>query len=141
LLTSAGCKNRPRPGDLTDSTFVAAMAELRRAVQPGGAETTRDSAGRQAVRDSILRKYHATPATVESTASHLADRPAHANEILLAIDRKVEALTQAAPPRPAQPPPPSNPPGNRAAPSTLPKSGTLAVPQTKHPTPVNPPHT
>ncbi len=92
------------------------------------------------MRDSILRKYHATAATVESTASHLADRPAHANEILQAIDRKVEALAQATPQRPA-PPPPSNPPSNRAAPSTLPKSGALAVPQPKHPTPVNPPHT
>jgi hypothetical protein len=140
MLSAAGCKNRPRPGDLTDSTFVAVMAELRRAVQPGGAETTRDSAGRQAVRDSILRKYHASAATVERTASHLADRPAHANEILQAIDRKVEALAQATPTRPA-PPPPSNPPGNRPVPSTLPKSGTLAVPQPRHPTPVNPPHT
>ena len=72
-----------------DSTFVATLAELRRAVLPGGAETTRDSAGRAAVRDSILRKYHVTPLALEDIARGLSRDPNHAAEILRAIDRKV----------------------------------------------------
>jgi hypothetical protein len=141
-VAGVGCKYRPRPGDLNDSAFVAVMAELRRAVQPGGAETTRDSAGRQAVRDSILRKYHATATALESTASHLADRPAHADEILQAIDRKVLALAQAAPSRPVQPPPPpAVPPGTRPPPLIPVRPRTPLVPQSKQPVPTNPPRT
>jgi hypothetical protein len=75
-----------------DSTFVATLAELRRAVLPGGAETTRDSAGRAAVRDSILRKYHVTPLALEDIARGLSRDPNHAAEILRAIDRKVQIL-------------------------------------------------
>jgi hypothetical protein len=95
------------------------MAELRRAVQPGGSEMTRDSAGRQAIRDSIMRKYHATPAAIESTASHLSDPPGRASDILRAIDRKVQSLGTVAPPsHPFQPPlpvPAPQSPGAKAA--------------------------
>jgi len=112
--------HRTRPGDLSDSTFVAVMADLRRAVQPGGPETTRDSAGRQAIRDSIMRKYHATPAAIESTASHLADPPGRAADILRAIDRKVASLSPVVPPRPAQPPPPAPVPNSPATKAVTP---------------------
>jgi hypothetical protein len=107
LVASSACAgHQTRPGDLSDSTFVAVMAELRHAVQPGGPETTRDSAGRQAVRDSILKKYGVTPTAIESTAGHLADRQGHAADILRAIDRKVQAISSAPPPpRPVQLPP------------------------------------
>lgn len=75
-----------------DSTFVAALADLRRAVLPGGVETTRDSAGRTAARDSILRKYHVTPAALEDIAQGLSRNPSHAAEILRAVDRRVQIL-------------------------------------------------
>jgi hypothetical protein len=118
-VATAACFGRSvPPGDVDDSTFVAAMADLRRAVQPGGAETMRDSAGRQAIRDSILQHYHMTAAALESTASHLVDRPpARADAILRAIDRKVSTPL----PRPAQPvvAPPVTP-TTGAAPSAVP---------------------
>ena len=99
-LGSTGCGEGVRPGDLGDSTFVAVMADLRRAVQPGGAVALRgDSVGRQLARDSIMRSYHVTSVEIESTASHLVDRPGRAADILRAIDRKVLSP----PPRPPQP--------------------------------------
>jgi hypothetical protein len=132
LVASGGavaCRgHRTRPGDLSDSAFVAVMAELRRAIQPGGPETTRDSAGRQAVRDSIMRKYHTSAAAIESTASHLSDPPSRATDILRAIDRKVVSLGPATPPpRPVQPPPPTAAPGlpgAKAVPAAKPPAGT-----------------
>jgi len=119
-LACAACAgDRTLPGDVSDSTFVAAMADLRRAVQPGAAETMRDSAGRQAIRDSILRHYHVTAAALESTASHLADHQGHADEIMRAIDRKAQAPL----PRPIQPPAapaPAAPPAQAISPPAAP---------------------
>lgn len=114
---AVACSPRTHPGDLNDSTFVAVMAALRREVEPGGPETMRDSAGRQSIRDSILRSYHTTAAVLESTASHIADRPRHASDVLRAIDKKVQALGPINTPHPAQPAPAAVPPAT-SAPST-----------------------
>jgi hypothetical protein len=89
-----------------DSTFVGAIADLRRAVLPGGAETTRDSAGRAAVRDSILRKYHVTTEALEDIARRLALNPDHAAEVLRAVDRRVQIAMGTIPAKPTNGVPP-----------------------------------
>jgi hypothetical protein len=101
-LVTAGCRHaQSGPNSAADSTFVLALADLRRAVLPGGAETTRDSAGRALVRDSILRKYHVTAANLEDIAHRLAQNPEQATQILHAVDRHVQLAMGAAPTRPA----------------------------------------
>jgi hypothetical protein len=140
---AGGCRrwHQASESDGRDSTFVAALADLRRAVQPGGAETGRDSAGRAAVRDSILRKYDVTVAELEQTARQLAQDPDHAADVMRAVDRKVQSLTPAAtaaapapPVAPQLPIPPGTTPGSAAvlrAPATLrpptPPAGAAAV--------------
>ena len=101
-VAAAGCRRtQPGPDSAADSAFVGALGDLRRAVLPGGAETTRDSAGRAIVRDSILRKYRVTEASLEETARRLAQHPEQASQILHAIDRHVQLAMGSAPPRPA----------------------------------------
>jgi hypothetical protein len=85
---------------------VRALADLRRAVLPGGAETTRDSAGRAAVRDSILGKYHVTTEALEDIARRLAQNPEHATEVLRAVDRRVQVAMGTTPAKPANGVPP-----------------------------------
>lgn len=98
---AAACRHtQPGPDSAADSAFVGALGDLRRAVLPGGAETTRDSAGRAMVRDSILRKYRVTEASLEETARRLAQHPEQASQILHAIDRHVQLAMGSAPPRP-----------------------------------------
>jgi hypothetical protein len=106
-LVTAGCRHaQSGPNSAADSTFVLALTDLRRAVLPGGAETTRDSAGRALVRDSILRKYHVTAANLEDMAHRLAQNPEQATQILHAVDRHVQLAMGAAPTRPAGTVPP-----------------------------------
>jgi hypothetical protein len=123
-MATGGCRrwHQSADGEGRDSTFVAAMAALRRAVQPGGAETGRDSAGRAAVRDSILHKYNVTVAELEQTARQLAQDPDHAADVMRAVDRKVQSLTPPAsaaapalPVAPRLPIPPGTTPGRAAA--------------------------
>ncbi len=100
-VSAAGCRHtQPGPNSAADSAFVGALGDLRRAVLPGGAETTRDSAGRAVVRDSILRKYRVTEASLEETARRLAQHPEQASQILHAIDRHVQLAMGSAAPRP-----------------------------------------
>jgi hypothetical protein len=120
LTATAACRRtQPGPDSAADSTFVLALADLRRAVLPGGAETTRDSTGRAMVRDSILRKYHVTASILEDIARRLAQHPEQASQILHAVDRHVQLAMGSAPPRPAGVVPPGmlrprlNPPGSQ----------------------------
>jgi hypothetical protein len=127
-LALGGCRRwaGQASGEVSDSTFVAAMADLRRAVQPGGVESARDSAGRAAVRDSILAKHGVTAASLERAARALAKNPDHAADVARAIDHKVELAAAAAPP--VQPSSPA-----------LAQPGTPAKPQGAAPAPVPPP--
>jgi hypothetical protein len=101
ITAAAGCRQpQSGPDSAADSAFVLALADLRRAVLPGGAETTRDSTGRAMVRDSILRKYHVTAANLEDIARRLAQNPEQASLILHAVDRHVQLAMGSAPPRP-----------------------------------------
>jgi hypothetical protein len=101
LTATAACRpTPPGPDSAADSSFVLALADLRRAVLPGGAETTRDGTGRAMVRDSILRKYHVTASILEDIARRLAQHPEQASQILHAVDRHVQLAMGSAPARP-----------------------------------------
>jgi hypothetical protein len=69
---------------MSDSTFVAAMASLRRL--PAGA--LGDSLSRQRARDSILKHYRVTPAQLESAATALAESPDRAAAVWAEIGRR-----------------------------------------------------
>jgi hypothetical protein len=126
---AAGCRHtQPKPDSAADSAFVLALADLRRAVLPGGAETTRDSAGRAMVRDSILRKYRVTEASLESTARRLAQNPEQASLILHAVDRHVQLALGPVPPRPAAVVPPGMLRPAPSPPGAQPPGGTGSVP-------------
>lgn len=71
-------------GGMSDSTFVGAMAGLRR--MPVASMV--DSAHRLAARDSILRYYGITAAQLESAAAALAKSPDRAAALWEAISRK-----------------------------------------------------
>src|SRR5690348_7519121 len=102
-LGSLACSRTPRrqAPAVSESTFVAVMTDLRRTVQPGGPALTRDSAGRAALRDSILKKYRVTVPALETTAARLAHDPEHASDLLRVIDQRVQQ--QNPPPRPIVP--------------------------------------
>ena len=81
LLTVAGCRRDAVFKDMSDSTFVRTMIELRKLpVSPA------DPALRAQRRDSILNSMGVTAAQVESTAVRLANDPALAAQIWRAIE-------------------------------------------------------
>ena len=91
LLTPAlGC--RPGSSDgVTDSAFVAVMAQLKRVHDAPGM----DSAQRAAQRTSILQKGGLTPEKLDSTARRLAQNPARAQTVWQAIERLAADTTKA----------------------------------------------
>ncbi len=97
LVAALGCQSRTSSAGISDSTFVAVMADLRRVAT--------DSASHAAERDSILRHYHVNEPLLDAKARELAKHPDHAIELLHAIDRKIYARP-AIPPHPVPPRPP-----------------------------------
>ena len=71
LVAAAGCRRHVLVEGVSDSTFVGAMAGLRRLP----AQSMVDSASRMRARDSILKHYGLTAAQLESAAAALADTP------------------------------------------------------------------
>ena len=111
-LTTAvpvGCNDDELADGVTDSAFVAAMAELERIDREPGA----DSAARVAARTAALQRRGLTPARLEAAAASLADDPAHALAIYRAIDAKAgvdpASETRRAPGAPATPGAPAGP--------------------------------
>jgi hypothetical protein len=84
VLGGSACRFDPIFRDMSDSTFVHAMVELRRL--PVGVGT---GAAREQRRDSILQKYDITGAELESTAVWLARDPQRAADIWRAIESNV----------------------------------------------------
>lgn len=76
-----------------DSTFIAAMAELRRVEQ----DPALDSAARASARRAVLQQRGLTPATIERAARALAKEPERAMRVWQAIDRRVAGDTTALP--------------------------------------------
>ena len=72
-------------GGVSDSTFVATMAELQR-IQTDGAL---DSAGRVAARARVLQRRGLTPDHLERVAQSLADDPERAADLWRAIDERL----------------------------------------------------
>jgi hypothetical protein len=100
-----GCDRKELAPGVSDSTFVGAMAGLRRLP----ARSMVDSAARSRARDSVLRHYRVTGVQLESAASVLASDPERASAVWAAIDRKMNTPdTTRTPrvPRTAAPSPP-----------------------------------
>lgn len=82
LVAVSACGRDQVFTDMTDSTFVKLMVDLRKL--PIG--DVIDVPARNGRRDAILRKYGVTAAQVESTAVRLANDPARASDIWRAIE-------------------------------------------------------
>ena len=94
-LWIGGCRRGAGAPDVTDSTFVAAVAQLRRITF----DSTLDSAGKAAARRGVFAKYKATPAELERTARAMARDPDRAVAIWRAIDARLQDTVAAAAPR------------------------------------------
>lgn len=105
LLGALGiaCGRAPS-SDVSDSTFVATMAELRR-VQSGVAA---DSAARAKERERVLQRRGLTAARLERAARALAADPERASKVFQAIARKTSESGSA---EPSTAPPAVTPPG------------------------------
>ena len=85
LASAAGCRRPQLATGVSDSAFVAVMADLKRVQDAPGM----DSAQRAARRDSILQSRGLTPAELEASARHLAENPSRAQSVWQAIQRRV----------------------------------------------------
>jgi hypothetical protein len=91
----AACGRGTITDGVTDSAFVATMAELERVERAPGL----DSSARVAARTTALQRRGLTQAQMEAAAGALADDPRRALAIWRAIDRKVSGdTTPPAPP-------------------------------------------
>lgn len=84
LLGTAACNGGGRLAGVSDSTFVATMAELRRVEQ----QADLDSAQRDSARGVTLQRRGLTPEELEAAAEALAADPERAMELWRAIDEK-----------------------------------------------------
>ena len=83
-LAAAACARGTITDGVTDSAFVAAMADLERVERAPGL----DSSARVAARAAALQRRGLTPAQVEAAASALADDPKRALALYRAIEAK-----------------------------------------------------
>jgi hypothetical protein len=91
LGPAAGCRRAELATGISDSTFVAVMADLKRVHDTPGM----DSAQRAARRDSILQGRGLTPAQLETAARELAQNPGRAQTVWQAVERRAADTTQA----------------------------------------------
>ena len=84
LLVSAGCGKADAAGGVSDSLFVATMAELRAV----SGNRTLDSASVATQRAAVLRKRGLTAEQLQRAAHALADDPDHASKVWQAIAKK-----------------------------------------------------
>jgi hypothetical protein len=97
-LLAGGCRRTEIVAGVTDSSFVAAMTELRRI----RSDSSMDSTRRSAARAKALQGRGLTVDQLEAAARQLATQPERAVLIWREIDRRVTA-----PPPPPIPKPPS----------------------------------
>lgn len=91
---ASGCRDSTLATGVSDSTFVAVMAELKRTKDAPGL----DSAGRDARRKAILQGRGLTPAQLESAAVQLAKNPTRAQAVWQAIERRALDTASKKPP-------------------------------------------
>ena len=84
LGSVAGCRRTQLATGVSDSAFVAVMADLKRVQDAPGV----DSARRAARRDSILQSRGLTPAQLEAAARQLAQNPTRAQTVWQAIQQR-----------------------------------------------------
>lgn len=89
LVAAAGCRDQELAGGVTDSAFVAAMAELERVDRTPGL----DSAARANARARALQSRGLTRAQLEEAAGSLADDPRRALTLYREIDRRASGDT------------------------------------------------
>jgi hypothetical protein len=89
VMALAACDRGEASAGMSDSTFVATMAELRKIQE----DPTLDSAAQAAARTRVLQSRGLTPEELERAARALADDPAHAAEVVQAIDRQARGDT------------------------------------------------
>ena len=87
IVSLAGCKRHVLAAGVSDSTFVSAMASLRRLP----ARYMVDSASRLRARDSILTHYGLTVAKLEAAAAAVAASPTRAGALWAEISKKENA--------------------------------------------------
>ena len=88
VMTLAACKGGESSTGMSDSTFVATMAELQKIQE----DPLLDSAAQAAARTRVLQSRGLTPEELERAARALADDPAHAAEVVQAIDRQAQRI-------------------------------------------------
>lgn len=115
LLLAVGCRRTHTLGDVSDTTFVATMRELRAI----SADTALDSAARGSARGAILRRHAVTAAQLEAAARALARRPEDAAAVWSRIT--AGASPPAATPR-GPTPPAAQPPQPRPRPQVRPRA-------------------
>lgn len=89
VALAAGCRPAPRDG-VTDSAFVAVLAQLKRVHNATGL----DSAQRAAQRASILQKEGLTAEKLDSAAKRLAQNPTRAQTVWQAVERLAADTTK-----------------------------------------------
>lgn len=92
-VTTAGCGRDALADGVTDSTFVATMAELERIERA----QEMDSLARVAARTAALQRRGLTQAQLEEAAASLADDPARAIALYRAIDARASGDSAGAP--------------------------------------------
>lgn len=95
VLTLPACERGMSSTGVSDSTFVATMAELQKIQE----DPALDSAAQAAARTRVLQSRGLTPVTLERAARALADDPQHAADIVQAIDRQARGDTSETRPR------------------------------------------
>ena len=84
LGSNAGCGRSQLATGVSDSAFVAVMADLKRVQDAPGM----DSAQRAARRDSVLQSRGLTPAQLEAAARELARNPGRAQTVWQAVEQR-----------------------------------------------------
>ena len=105
VTMTLGCGRGEIVSGVSDSAFVATMAELRQVQQPG-----MDSAGITRARQGVLQRRGLTAEQLEQAARALAADPDRAASLWAAIDQKASPVAPGALPRPTSPATPSGAP-------------------------------
>ena len=93
LASVAACQRSSLSGVVSDTKFVAVMAELKRVRDTPGL----DSGRRASKRDSILQSQGLTPAQLEAAARRLAQNPARAQTVWQAVEQRANDTLSAKP--------------------------------------------
>src|SRR4051794_15549227 len=92
LATVTGCQRSRSSNGVSDSAFVAVLADLKRVQGAPGMSPSQ----RAASRDSILQIHGLKPAQLEQAAKQLAENPARAQTVWQAVQQRAADTSKAA---------------------------------------------